>query len=81
MGLIAIGCLLSLTLGQQRVIIMVISMILDDKNLKFQRSKITKSLSVVFHPPWESPSFWLQHTMYAISFHSNTASLLDYTKG
>jgi hypothetical protein len=44
MGVVGIGCLLSLTLGQQRVIIMVISMILDDKNLKFQKSKITKSL-------------------------------------
>jgi hypothetical protein len=59
---------------------MVISMILDDKNLKFQKSKITKSLSVVFHPPWESPSFWLQHTMYAILYHYKAVSLLEYIK-
>jgi hypothetical protein len=56
MGVVAIGVLLSLTLGRQQVIIMVISMILDDGNLKFQKNmlawcKITKSL----------PSFSIHH--------------------
>jgi hypothetical protein len=36
--------------------------------------------SVVFHPSWETPSFLLLHTIHAISLHSNTASLLEYTK-
>jgi hypothetical protein len=57
---------------------MVISMILDDKNLKFQKSKITKSLSVVFHPPWETPSFLLLHTMYAILYHYKAVGLLEH---
>ena len=42
-------------------------------NLKFKAS-------IVFHPPWKTPCFLLLHTMYAISYHSSTASLLEYTK-
>jgi hypothetical protein len=36
--------------------------------------------SVIFHPQWETPSFLLLHTMYAISFHSNVSCLLYYIK-
>ena len=91
MELVAIGGLLSLTLGQQRVIIMVISVIsmifgfwmvnfeFQKKtcrhSAKFQNFK-TKKKSVVFDPPWETPSFLLLHTLYAIAFHFNTSNLL-----
>jgi hypothetical protein len=82
MRVIAIGGLLSLTIWPQRVIIMVISMILDDGNLKFQKSAAQnrKTKSVVFDPPWETPSFLLLWTLYAISFHSNNTNLLYYIK-
>jgi hypothetical protein len=90
MGVVAISGLLPLTLGRQRVIIMVISMIwmfLDFACQKFEISKsmpapckISKTKLRRFDTPWETASFLLLHTMYAISFHSNTASLLEYTK-
>jgi hypothetical protein len=40
----------------------------------------TKTKSVVFDPPWETPSFLLLRTLYAISFHSNNTNLLYYIK-
>jgi hypothetical protein len=85
MGLVAVGCPLPLTLGQKRVIIMVISMIfffLVEHDVTC--SKIIGNLkfkaSVVFDPPWETPSFLLLLTLYAISFHSNASFLLSYIK-
>jgi hypothetical protein len=39
-----------------------------------------KKPSVVFAPPWETPSFLLLHTMYAISVHFKAARLLEYIK-
>ena len=90
MELVAMSGLLPLTLGQQRVIIMVISIIFffSDfgwrkfefqkntcrRSAKFQNFKRAKS--VVFDPPWETPSFLLLHTLYAIAFHFNTSNLL-----
>jgi hypothetical protein len=61
-------------------------MIFDDDigfwmvKFEFQKSKITKAFRR-FCSTMGKPSFLLLHTMYAISFHSNTDSLLEYTKG
>jgi hypothetical protein len=44
------------------------------------KSQNSKTKSVVFNPPWETPSFLLPCTLYAISFHSNTSRLLLYIK-
>jgi hypothetical protein len=71
MGATGIGCLLSLTLGWQRVIIMVISMILvisviflvKHDVMQQNHRKFEIQSSVIFHPPWETPSFLLLHTM------------------
>jgi hypothetical protein len=42
-------------------------------NLKFKAS-------VVFDPPWETPSLLLQQTLYDIFFHYKASNLLSYIK-
>jgi hypothetical protein len=46
--------------------------------VKFEFQTNTKL--VIFDPPWETPSFLLLQTLYAISFHSNNTNLLYYIK-
>jgi hypothetical protein len=77
MGVVAIDGLLSLTLGRQRVIIMVISMILDFglwmPNFEFSKSKVGR-----FQSTMGKQSFLLLWTQPSISLHSKAARLLEY---
>ena len=92
MAVVAIDGLLSLTIWPQWVINHHGDFndfddfwILDDRNLKFQKNllvqcKISKPKSVVFNPPWETPSFLLLWTYFIPFLHFNASRLLYYIK-